>query len=187
MSNPQDKNNDWKSFKTNIMFEVDQFIKKNHLENIGPKVKTLFDETKKELTHIVQAKDLSRVLNLVEKEKKDLEVYIEGKVKQEMDRAKNFFESKKAELEKIQAQIEKLTGIDAKKAAETIKTKSQAAMKKAELVTEKLSQKAKPVLDKAKNMQTKAQSVQIKAKATAKQAQNKIVSKGKMMQKKIRK
>ena len=191
MGNEHEKSNDWKSFKTNIMFEVDQFIKKNHLENIGTKVKSLFEETKKELTHIVQEKDLSRVLNLVEKEKKDLENYIEDKVKKEMDRAKVFFESKKAELDKIQNQIEKMTGIDTKKAAATIKIKSQEAMKKAEKVTEKLSQKAKPVFAKAKSVQnkaqTKAQNVKTKAKEGAKVAQQKIISKGNVIQKKIRK
>ena len=147
---------DWKNIKASVLLEFDQFLKKKHLEELGDKVRNLFQETKKELNHIVHERDLSRVKKIVDKEKKEIEIFIEKKVRAEIDRAMNFLETKKHKFEDIQQKFEKITGIDTKLA----KDKAEKVTSK---VTEKLGEKAK-----ALKKTTKTKTTAIKKKITKK-------------------
>lgn len=120
-----DQHENWKNFKSNFLFELDQFMKKNNLQDVATKVKDFYEGTKKEITHLVHEKDISKVVELIEKEKKDVEKYLETKMKSEMDRVKKFIDSKKDDLEKVQKQIENLTGINPKKAIASLKSQAQ--------------------------------------------------------------
>jgi len=137
-SKTKEESKDWKNIKASVLLEFDQFLKKKHLEELGDKVKHLFQETKKELNHIVHEKDLSRVKKIVDRERKDIELFIEKKVRSEIDRAMNFLETKKHKIEKIQEKFEKMTGIDTSKA----KAKAEKVTFK---VTETIGEKAKAI------------------------------------------
>jgi hypothetical protein len=64
----------------------------NKIQNeLGDKVKHLFQETKKELNHIVHEKDLSRVKKIVDRERKDIELFIEKQASKPKKTTEQFF------------------------------------------------------------------------------------------------
>jgi hypothetical protein len=130
---------DWSNIKAGILLEIDQFLKKKHVDEFASKVKTIFEEAKKEVVHIVSEKDLKKFIHRLDNEKKDIERYVEKKIHAELSKMSTFLQDKLETLES-------LTGLPAKEALNKAKN----------FVSPKKTAKKSPVTKKTTSVKKKA-------------------------------
>lgn len=111
----------WKTFKENLLKEVDHFVAPETWANLKTQVNTLVENAKKEVSEFVD-QDVPQITAKLKKEKQDLEKLIDKTFKDEIAKAKKFVDAKKKEIGVLQKNLEGYAG----KSKETINAKKTA-------------------------------------------------------------